>query len=136
MTKQAIFGIIARIVLLILPFLRDRIDTRLTKLADSHGKWSQDWFGHDAEVDPSDALLYLADVARMAKQSGRGSTAFRKHLANGLILLLDAARRGDINPDDLLTEAEAKHEANKKKDGIPPYMLRKNLVGEEERING
>ena len=139
MTKQAILGFLARIVLWALPSLRTRVNDRLAKLAEGHGEWSRYWFGPDAEVGPTDALLYLSDLAIQAKQSGRGSTAFRKHLANGLILILDAARRGDINPDELLADAEAKHEANKGKEGIPPYQMRKSLdvlfAGEEALLN-
>lgn len=71
--------------------------------------WSQTTFGTDAERGPVGPLKHLAKEAAEALAAPDDRTEY----ADCLILVLDAARRAGIKPQELLNRALAKMDVNK-----------------------
>lgn len=89
----------------------------LATLAADQSEWSQKTFGSDDARGPVGALCHLEReaVEAIAAWNGRpfDAAAFREELADCLLLLLDAARRGGTQPADLIRAAAEKMVKNK-----------------------
>ncbi len=98
----------------------------LYDLADDQSDWSQKTFGTDAERGPVGACRHLAKEAVEAEHSV-ATEWFGDEMADCLLLVLDAARRGGIGPMELLRLAQLKMKKNRARtwptpnpDGITP----------------
>ncbi len=108
------------------------IGNALCELAEDQSEWSQRTFGTDSERGPVGAICHLEKEAREAwdvAMSLRAAVvnpgeqgnipaardALATELADCFLLVLDAARRGGINPLNLLEAAKAKMEINKRR---------------------
>ena len=100
----------------------EELGIRLAKLAKDRGEWSQKTFGRDNERGPLGPLKRLAmevneAVAELYKQN---ELAFQEELADCLLLLLDATRRGGLSLIALVALAEVKMVKNKGRKWPPP----------------
>lgn len=117
----------------------------LLALAADQSEWSQATFGTDAERGPVGALRHLAKEAVEAVEAWEAVRAavgdhdpdglaaaekFNEELADCLLLLLDASRRGGLTPLDVVHAAQAKMKVNRTRtyartpDGVPSEHLR------------
>lgn len=85
---------------------------KFSDLVVDQAAWSQTTFGSDAERGPMGALKHLEKEAREC-QEVVGKPELKTELADCLLLLLDASRRGGIKPMQLVEAAEAKMIINK-----------------------
>ena len=93
---------------------------KLSDLVVDQSEWSQKTFGSDTERGPVGALKHLAKEAEEALDawnevgvySGK-FVEFREEMADCLLLILDASRRGGIKPMQLIEAAQAKMIKNK-----------------------
>lgn len=100
---------------------------KLSDLVCDHADWSQATFGSDAERGPVGPLKHLEKEAAEARGAWLGAyeddeiveeaayAAFKEELADCLLLLLDASRRGGVKVMQLIEAAQAKLEVNKKR---------------------
>ena len=86
---------------------------RLADLIDDQSEWSQATFGRDSERGPIGALKHLEKEAVEAQKAVPFPSDLREELADCLLLLLDATRRGHFNLDDIVRAAQAKMVVNK-----------------------
>lgn len=91
---------------------------KLSDLVVDLSAWSQATFGTDAERGPVGPLKHLilesAEAQRAwVEEQGVNRDKFREELADCLMLVLDAARRGGIKPMQLIEAAQAKMAINK-----------------------
>ena len=96
---------------------------KITDLADSQSKWSQETFGSDDRRGPIGALRHLEIESRETCEAWtshvNGTSSMpqvREEFADGFLLLLDASRRAGISFHELLDAAIAKHEKNKRRE--------------------
>ena len=98
-------------------------------LCDGHAQWSQTTFGSDANRGPTGPLKHLVKEAGEAREAfervvefatsedsvaaGSAHDDFREEMADCLLLVLDAARRGGVSGPKLLAAAMAKLEKNR-----------------------
>ncbi len=87
---------------------------RLADLCERHAEWSRATFGNDQERGPNGPLLHLEKEAAEARLAD-DMDSFSEEMADCLLLVLDAARRGGIKPMQLLDAALAKVEVNKRR---------------------
>lgn len=85
---------------------------KFTCLVIDQSEWSQATFGSDAERGPMGALKHLEKEAREC-QEAIGTPELKTELADCLLLLLDAARRGGIRPMQLVEAAQEKMVINR-----------------------
>ncbi len=90
----------------------------LHDLADDQAVWSQSVFGSDAERGPIGTLKHLEKEAIEAQQAWRSvgrdeRDDFTEEMADCLLLVLDANRRGGSSVMSLLQNALAKMKKNK-----------------------
>lgn len=93
---------------------------KLSDLVVDQAEWSQKTFGSDSERGPAGALKHLAKEAKEALDawnevgvhSGK-FVEFREEMADCLLLILDASRRGGIKPMQLIEAAQEKMQKNK-----------------------
>ena len=79
-------------------------DEQFNALAQAHSDWSQATFGSDQERDHTGPLAHIKkEIEEIAAAPHDGS-----EWADGLLLLLDGARRAGFPADLLLAEAKAK----------------------------
>lgn len=101
-----------------------QLGDKLTDLCRDHAEWSQKTFGSDEERGPVGPLKHLEKEAREAQQiwidgyeDGEIGTeefsAFKEELADCLLLILDASRRGGVKPMQLIEAGLAKLDKNK-----------------------
>lgn len=88
-------------------------------LVRSQSAWSQDTFGSDAECGPMACLKHLEKEAIECQQAV-GTDKLKEELADCLLLILDASRRGGITHFQLLSEAIKKLEINKSRTWSKP----------------
>lgn len=121
------------------------LGAKLYDLAADQAEWSQKTFGADAERGPIGALRHLAKEAVEAVEAYEAveravavhdphtemlALKFGEELADCLLLLLDASRRGDVSPVDLVIAAQAKMKVNRTRvyqktpDGVPSEHVR------------
>ncbi len=93
-------------------------------LVADQAEWSQATFGSDAERGPVGPLKHLAREAIEAAEAWSDlpptviESVMRRHkfyeeLADCLLLILDASRRGGIKPMQLVEKAQAKMKINR-----------------------
>lgn len=85
----------------------------LADLVEDQSDWSQKTFGSDAERGPLGVVRHLEKEAREAQAAIDSQDAFREEMADCLLLVLDAARRGKIKVMQLIKAAQAKMKINK-----------------------
>lgn len=103
----------------------------LMALFNDHSKWSQETFGTDAERGPVGALKHLKLEAQEAVEAFErvkiveatphsknqdvltAFEDFEEEMADCLILLLDAGRRGGLQPIGMIAAAQDKMVVNK-----------------------
>jgi hypothetical protein len=119
------------------------VGEELLALVHDHADWSQRTFGSDADRGPLGALRHLEKESREAQEAAtrvddavepgaaRGASLdLYEELGDCLILLLDAARRGGLNPHGLIIAARDKMVINKGRtwpapvDGVPCEHVR------------
>lgn len=88
---------------------------RLADLIEDQSEWSQATFGRDSERGPIGALKHLEKEAVEAQKAVQFPSDLREELADCLLLLLDATRRGHFNLDDIVRAAQAKMVVNKQR---------------------
>jgi hypothetical protein len=88
-------------------FTYEDLGRSFTDLAENQSFWSQETFGSDDTRGPVGALLHLEKEAREAIEAF-SSSGFEEEMADCFLLVLDAARRGKMNPMDLIKAAERK----------------------------
>lgn len=84
-------------------------------LCDGHANWSQATFGSDKERNSEGPLKHLAKEVNEALDALKRDHAadFAEEMADCLLLVLDAARRGGIPGPALLRSAMEKLEKNR-----------------------
>jgi hypothetical protein len=93
----------------------------LDNLVKDQAEWSQTTFGSDTVRGPIGALRHLAKEASEAEVEARSVTAantawsFKLEMADCLLLVLDAARRGGVTPRELIDIAQTKMGDNRKR---------------------
>ena len=100
------------------PFTRRRsVPHPLNDLARDQKKWSQKTFG---ARDPKASILHLRrECDEMLTAYDSDLASYATELADGLILLLDAAWRAGITENQLVSHAMAKMEVNKAREWPP-----------------
>lgn len=81
-------------------------------LIRDQAKWSQATFGSDADRGPTGALKHLAKEASESIEA-IGTPDYSTELADCFLLLLDAARRGDVTFGEIVEASQAKMIVNK-----------------------
>ena len=84
----------------------------LTDLVEQHADWSRETFGSDTVRGPEGPLKHLAKEAKEALEAV-DQAHFKEEMADCLLLLLDASRRGGIKVMQLVEAAQAKLKVNK-----------------------
>lgn len=107
------------------------LGSRLARLAEEHGEWSQRTFGSDEQRGPVGALRHLEREAREAAESPGDHSEY----ADCLLLILDASRRAGLDVVSLVEAARAKMEVNKKRSwpepgSVPDGQPAEHLKGE------
>ncbi len=87
---------------------------KFSDLVRDHAKWSQSTFGDDSAIGPLGALRHLEKEAREC-QDAVGTPMLREELADCLLLLLDASRRANVKPMELVEAAQEKMVRNKQR---------------------
>jgi NTP pyrophosphatase (non-canonical NTP hydrolase) len=85
---------------------------KLADLIDDQAEWSQATFGTDSERGPTGALKHLAKEA-VECIDAIGTPDYRTELADCLLLLLDAGRRGGVSFEQIVYAARTKMIENK-----------------------
>lgn len=98
---------------------------RVLNLFESCGEWSDETFGSPDIRGPVGPLKHLAKEVKEALEVCESeipfkASLFRMEMADLLLLVADAARRGGIDFQDLLTAAEIKFEMNKQREWPEP----------------
>lgn len=101
--------------------LIDQIDfaDKFCDLIRGHAEWSQKTFGADDVRGPIGPLKHLEKEAREAQAAAMlvepidGGARLRDELADCFLLILDAARRANVKPMQLVEAAQAKLAVNK-----------------------
>lgn len=91
----------------------------LDGLAADQANWSRETFGSDSERGPIGPLKHLAKEAKEAQKSA-GTEEFAGEMADCLILVLDASRRGGMTACDLVQAAIDKMPINRARDWQKP----------------
>lgn len=91
----------------------------LLLLAREQAEWSQRTFGTDQERGPLGALMHLEKEAREAQESPDDPTEY----ADCLLLIIDAARRANIDAVQLLHHAYDKLQICKQRKWPKPTNL-------------
>jgi NTP pyrophosphatase (non-canonical NTP hydrolase) len=94
----------------------------LSDLIKDQGAWSQATFGTDSERGPIGALKHLGKETIEAQLAWTmvEICEFKEEMADCLILLLDASRRGGISFQELVDEAAKKMTINKERQWPKP----------------
>jgi len=85
---------------------------KLSDLVRDQAEWSRKTFGADHERGPLGALKHLEKEAKEAQQAP-DKESFAEEMADCLLLVLDASRRGGVKVMQLIEAAQAKMEKNK-----------------------
>ena len=94
---------------------------KVTDLCKAQAKWSQATFGADSERGPIGALRHLQKEAQEAMDVlGSGQTGYAEEMADCLLLVIDAARRGGVGITQLIEAATEKQKVNEAREWPKP----------------
>lgn len=93
---------------------------KLADLVTEQAQWSQATFGTDASRGPLGALKHLAKEAVEAQESVGCKSDFTTEMADCLLLVLDASRRGGVKVMQLIEAAQVKMQINKAREWPKP----------------
>lgn len=93
---------------------------KLSDLVRIQSEWSQATFGTDASRGPLGALKHLAKEAVEAQAAVGCKADFTEEMADCLLLVLDASRRGGVKVMQLIEAAQAKMKVNKSRQWPAP----------------
>ena len=104
---------------------------KLSTLCETQAEWSQRTFGSDSKRGPTGALRHLQREAEEAIEAINDPT-YPEEVADCLLLIIDAARRGGLSFEALVDAARDKQEINARRswpavgedDGIPVEHVR------------
>jgi len=104
---------------------------KLGSLCETQAEWSQRTFGSDSKRGPTGALRHLQREAEEAIEA-IGAATYSEEVADCLLLIIDAARRGGLSFEALVDAAREKQAINTQRtwpavgedDGIPVEHVR------------
>jgi hypothetical protein len=101
-------------------FITYELGDRLGDLVTDQSEWSQATFGSDAHRGPLGALKHLAKEAVEAQESVGCKADFTEEMADCLLLVLDASRRGGVKVMQLIEAAQKKMLVNRAREWPKP----------------
>ena len=107
------------------------LEGKLRSLCDTQAEWSQATFGADDKRGPTGALRHLQREAEEAIEA-INTDCYPEEVADCLLLIIDAARRGGLSFDALVDAAREKQAINATRnwpsvaadDGVPVEHIR------------